>query len=126
MSRIIKEAVAEAKELFKLGLMSEKEYNKILKIQQEDEAMKKEELKFKHINIHESFIFITNVYVKLSKTKAVDLFGQEAKFKKEDEVSKIKSMNISSFAGGSCNVKYDRSVFNQMKQKRIQQFNEQK
>jgi hypothetical protein len=69
------------------------------------------ELQFKHIKKHESFMFMTGIYIKLSATKAVGLFGNVSTFKKNEEVSKIKSLNVSSFQGASTNVKYDKANF---------------
>ena len=64
-------------------------------------------LKFKHIRINETFTRSVGVYIKISKTKAVLLNSTRhdaIKFKKEDDVSKIKNMSYSTYEGAGSKV----------------------
>lgn len=66
------------------------------------------DLKFKHLPIYQTFVKGCGLFTKVSKTQAISvLFSEKHKFKSDDPVSLIRTINYSSPNQGSMKSSYD-------------------
>ena len=121
-NRLVEEAMAEAEELNANDLITEKQFNEMKLLCTEE--FKNGELLFKHININESFMFITGLYIKVSDTEAIGLYENKIEFEKDKVVSKMKNFVANSFEGGRSKVDFDKAAYVKWKNKRIEKYNQ--
>jgi hypothetical protein len=115
-SRLIGESLDEVTELMANGIISEADYDEFVKALEKDESLV---LRFKHINVHESFTTLTQLFIKISDTQAVGINENVCNFDADEEISKIKKISVESFFGGASNIDYDYEKFIEYKEKRI-------